>query len=60
MSLPLLLSPGRVTHEAGGRGQDGPVQEAVEGPEAAGGGPHSAVTAAPAASPSHQREYDCA
>lgn len=47
----------RVPHEAGGRSQDGRVQEAVEGQETDRGGVHPAVAAAAAAGPPHQREY---
>lgn len=63
LSEPVLLSCGRcdpepqVTHEAGGRSQDGSVQEAVEGEEADRRGVHPAVPASLAAHPPHQREY---
>ncbi|MEQ2165072.1 hypothetical protein GOODEAATRI_013327, partial [Goodea atripinnis] len=48
----------RVTHEAGGRSQDGCLQEAVESEETDCSGVHPAFPAAPAAHTPHQREYD--
>lgn len=47
----------RVIHEAGGRSQDGSVQEAVEGEETDPGGADPAVPASSAAHPPHEREY---
>lgn len=61
---PVLLSCGRfhpeprVTHEAGGRSQDGSVQEAVESEEADPCGVHSAVPASLTAHPPYQCEYE--
>lgn len=53
-SQPSLLRQGRVTHEVEGRCEDGSVPKAVDGQEAARGGSHPALPAAPAAHPPHQ------